>query len=81
MKVEVKLFAGARQRVGAPSVEIELPDNARVLELREAIAARYPALAGAMGLMRFAVDNEYASDESPISPAAEVACIPPVSGG
>jgi molybdopterin converting factor small subunit len=29
----------------------------------------------------FAIDAEYAIDATTIGPAAEVACIPPVSGG
>ena len=29
----------------------------------------------------FAIDEEYTSDDSPISDAATVVCIPPVSGG
>ena len=81
MKVQVKLFAIAREHIGASSVEVDLPANARVQELREELATRYPVLAATLRQMRFAVNNDYARDEAVIPPAAEVACIPPVSGG
>jgi molybdopterin synthase sulfur carrier subunit len=81
MVVEVKLFAIARQRVGAAAVKLELPPGARVQDLRAALAAQYPAIADGLAQMRFAVNNEYAADSAVIPAAAEVACIPPVSGG
>ena len=31
--------------------------------------------------MMFAIDAEYATDETNVTPGCEVACIPPVSGG
>ena len=81
MKIEVKLFAIARQRVGAGSVVVELPAEARVRDLRRALAEQFPSLAGGLPQMRFAVNNDFASDDARIPAVAEVACIPPVSGG
>ena len=81
MKIEVKLFAVARQRVGASSVVVDLPAEARVRDLRQALAAKYSTLASAMAQIRFAVNNDSAADDVLIPAEAEVACIPPVSGG
>lgn len=81
MKIQVKLFALARQEAGAESVEVELPPQATVADLRQALARRIPALASRMGQMMFAVDAAYADDRAVLSPQCEVACIPPVSGG
>lgn len=81
MKIEVKLFAMARQRVGAATAAVEVPENAKVAVLREALARQYPMLADAVEHLRFAVNNDYAGNDSIIPPTAEVACIPPVSGG
>jgi molybdopterin converting factor subunit 1 len=81
MKVRVKLFAVARQRVGDDSVEIELPAGASVSQLRHALAESYPSLADVLPHVRFAVNSEYAADSQPIPAAADVAVIPPVSGG
>jgi len=81
MKLRVKLFAVARQRVGKDEIEVELPGRATVRQLRGALAQQFPPLAAVLGHVRLAVDSEYANDALELTPAAEVAIIPPVSGG
>ena len=81
MKVRVRLFAVAKQVAGGESLDLELPERATIGELRRQLAARVPALAGLSGQMMFAVGARYAADDAVIPPGAEVACIPPVSGG
>ena len=81
MRVEVRLFAAARQRAGRPTLDLELPEPATVAALKRALAAACPALAPLVASLRIAVDSEYAADDAPIPPGAEVAAIPPVSGG
>lgn len=81
MRVTVRLFALARQRVGRPEVTIDLEGAATVGDLRRALAKGYPELAPILSNLLFAVATEYADDTTPIPPGAEVAAIPPVSGG
>jgi molybdopterin converting factor subunit 1 len=77
----VQLFAVAKQLAGRETIEISLADHATVADLRRALAAAVPELADSLPRMLFAVNQEYARDTTPIPPDAEVACIPPVSGG
>ncbi|MCC7086078.1 MAG: MoaD/ThiS family protein [Pirellulales bacterium] len=81
MKIQVKLFAAARQWAGADSVELEMSDKPLVADLRRALTSRLPRLEQFGPQLRFAVDSEFADDDTPISAQTEVACIPPVSGG
>jgi molybdopterin converting factor subunit 1 len=82
MIVRVKLFAVARQRAGLDQVEVELPAPApTVADLRVAIRERYPLLADVLPHVKVAVNNDYAADTAPLAANAEVALIPPVSGG
>ena len=81
MQVEVKLFAGARQIAGGDSIRVELADGATVRDLRAAVERAYPDLAPIMRRAMIAVDADYAGDDTVIPATAEVACIPPVSGG
>lgn len=81
MKVEVQLFAVAKDAAGQDRIELELPDSATVAEVRIALAEAAPGLAPLLPSMAFAINAEYAKDEAPIPPGAEIACIPPVSGG
>ena len=81
MKVEVRLFAAARELAGKPAVEAELPDDATVADLRRWLAEAFPDLEPLLRSAAFALDAEYAVDDAPLSDGAEIACIPPVSGG
>jgi molybdopterin converting factor subunit 1 len=81
MKVSVKLFAVARQRAGASSIDVEVPEMATTGQLRTALAEQFPPLKDILPHSRIAVANEYAADTVPISGTAEIALIPPVSGG
>lgn len=81
MKVVVKLFAGARELAGQDQVEIELPTQATVADLRGALLAGFPALTPLLPHALFAIDANYATDETAVPEDAEIACIPPVSGG
>lgn len=81
MIVRVKLFAVAREKIGKPSIDVELPDQATVGQLRSAIVERYPDLSPAVAHSRFAVNSHYAVDSTSIPAHAEIALIPPVSGG
>jgi molybdopterin synthase sulfur carrier subunit len=81
MKVCVQLFAVARQLAGAKSVSIELTHGATVAELRTALSKAVPALGELLGRTAIAVNAEYAPEKMVIPASAEIALIPPVSGG
>lgn len=81
MKVQVRLFAAARQAAGSSTVELELPVGATVGQLRDRLAGEFPQLSALVRQAMFAVDAEYVRDGVEIRPGADVACIPPVSGG
>ena len=76
MHVRVRLFAALRERAGSGSVDVELPEGARLGDV-------WPVLGlgdEPEGLL-YAVNREYASAERRLSAGDEVAVIPPVSGG
>jgi molybdopterin synthase sulfur carrier subunit len=81
MKVNVKLFAVAKQWADADTVELDLPAQAKIADLRESLLNHLPRLEKFGPHLRFAVNSEYADDETKIPTGAEIACIPPVSGG
>ncbi len=81
MRATVLLFAVARERAGSPSIAVDLPDLATVAVLKTILAENCPALAPLLPTLRIAINSEYADDDRPIPPGAELAAIPPVSGG
>lgn len=81
MKISIRMFAAARDAVGADQSEIELPDNATVGQLRTAMADQLPTIATLLPNCMIAIDEEYAADDAMVTKGATVACIPPLSGG
>ena len=81
MNVRVRLFARARDLAGADVVELELPAGATAGNLRRALAEKVPALAPLLARSALAVNDEFAEDPLVLPPGAEVALLPPVSGG
>jgi molybdopterin converting factor subunit 1 len=81
VKIEVKLFAAARQFAGAECVALELPNGSTVADLRRALAERFPDARAIVEHSMFSLDMDFASDRELLRPGAEIACIPPVSGG
>ncbi len=82
MKISVRLFAICRERAGTPQVEVELPEGQNSLEaFKTAICEQIPALAPLMGIVRIAVNQEFALPQDTLKESDEIALIPPVSGG
>jgi molybdopterin converting factor subunit 1 len=81
MIVRVLLFARAGDIAGRGVVEVELPAGATVAELRRRLGLEVPALANLVVRCGVAVEGEYAVDGDIVAEGAEVALIPPVSGG
>ena len=76
MRVTVRLFAILRQRAGRDTLELDLPEDARVSDA----LAEVDDLAGGLTLV-MAVNREYAAADHPLAAGDELALIPPVSGG
>jgi MoaE-MoaD fusion protein len=79
--IEVRLFGGLSERVGTPTIELELPEDATVAELRTAVAERYPTIAPLLARVNVAVDLEVARADTPLAGARAFALLPPVAGG
>jgi len=82
MTITVRLFGPEARLVGAGSVDLDLADaTPSVANVRAALVAAYPALAGHLQRVRLAVNHEFADDATPVNENDEVALIGQVSGG
>jgi molybdopterin converting factor subunit 1 len=81
MRIDVHLFARARDVVGASQIAVELPAHATVADLRRRLAELHPGLARLLEHSAIAVNKDFADAAVPIPAGAEVALLPPVSGG
>ena len=80
-RVRVLYFASVRDAIGLDHEDVDLPDHGEASELIAALARRHPRAARLLGVSRLAVDQEFARGPVRLSSSAEVAVIPPVSGG
>ena len=81
IRISIFFLGPAKDFANAESVGLEVPDGTTVADLRHILSERYPGLAGALGTIRFAVNDEFANDNTLPQDGDEVALIPPVSGG
>ncbi len=79
--VRVRLFARARDLAGAEAVSVTLPHGATVAEMRRRLAVEHPKLAELLRRSALAINQEFAEDDTAVPEGAEVALLPPVSGG
>lgn len=79
--IRVLFFATLRDRAGTKSIEMDIPTGMTVLEFKEIIVEKYPALSGTMDSVVLSINRDFAFDEAIIPENAEVAMFPPVSGG
>lgn len=78
---QILLFAGLRERCRASSLQVTLPPDATAADVKTVVARAHPELAGLLGPCRVAADQEFVSEDERVNPNAELALIPPVSGG
>ena len=76
MIVQVRLFAGLRERAGQGSLQIELPDGSTMADVWSSLD-----LGDEPGGLLYARNKEYVERSEPLVSGDEVALIPPVSGG
>jgi len=79
VNVTIRCFASVRELLGAELVEREVPVGTTVGRLKAALAAEAPDLARLA--VAYAVNQDYATEETVLQDGDEVAFIPPISGG
>lgn len=81
MTITVLLFAQARERAGRARETLELPDGSRVSDALAALERAHPTLAALWPHLAVAVDQRLARPDARLTHGAELALLPPVSGG
>lgn len=82
MKIHLTLFAGAAEKAGAKTVELEFQtERTSVQEIRQQLVTRFPQLDPIAPHLHFAAGTEYLAPDEEIAGDAELVCFPPVSGG
>jgi len=81
MRVRVLFFGRLKEIAGVTEEDVEISEGARVEDLFERYARRFPKLAEFRPSIAASVNQEYAAWRAPLAVGDEVAFLPPVSGG
>jgi molybdopterin converting factor subunit 1 len=81
MSITVLYFAGLAERLGTRRGQMTHLSGDTVASVRDRIIAERPEAKPYMQTLMFAVNEEYAGENTPIDDGAILALIPPVSGG
>ncbi len=81
MKVRTEFYSRLREIVGAPALEVELPDDATVHELVEKLCGDYPRLRDFTKSVLFGIGVEFVQANHSLDDGDVVAIMPPVQGG
>ena len=83
--MKILYFAWLRTKTGTAAEEVAPPaEVTTVAALMDWLAASRPGFAEALaapGVVRAAVNQDYAQPDDPVGPGDEVAFFPPVTGG
>jgi molybdopterin converting factor subunit 1 len=79
--IKLLFFATIRDRAGTKSLEMDIPAEMTILELKERLSSDYPNLKESLHSVLMTINREYAFDEAVVPLNAEIAMFPPVSGG
>lgn len=81
MRVRLLSFAGVREILGSTEQTIELGEDATLADLQAVLERSYPELAAYWERLAVAIDGRISGAGAKLYEGAEVALLPPVSGG
>jgi molybdopterin synthase catalytic subunit len=81
VRVNVKLFGVVREQSGAKELSLELPEGARIADLRSRLGAEIEIVERFGERLRISRNLELVTENEPLADGDEIALLPPVSGG
>lgn len=81
MRVKVLFFGMLKDVTGFAAEQIELEEPASLATVWDLYATRYPRIGELKSHLRLALNHEFSGLNAAVTPGAEIAFLPPVSGG
>jgi len=81
MTITVLFFAQAREHAGRARGTLNLPAGSKVADALKALEREHPGLGAMRQHLAVAVDQKLVKDDAALKDGAELALLPPVSGG
>jgi molybdopterin converting factor small subunit len=81
MTVRAEFYSRLKEIVGAPALEIALPDDATVSDLLHHLFSKYPKLCDFQNSMLFGIGIDFVEKNHVLRDGDVIAIMPPVQGG
>jgi molybdopterin converting factor small subunit len=81
IQATVLLFAGARDLIGLDQIQLDVAPDISAADFLHQLGLTFPALAPLVPVSRLAANGSYLAGSTNVDLTAELAFIPPVSGG
>ena len=81
MVFRVLIFGSLARELSCASIAVDVPDNASVRDVNEALAASHPHKATFFRGARLAVNHSFQSADAPLRAGDEIALVELVGGG
>ena len=81
MVFRVLIFGSLARELSCASIAVDVPDNASVRDVNEALAASHPHKATFFRGARLAVNHSFRSVDAPLRAGEEIALVELVGGG
>ncbi len=81
MKIKVTLYYHLKEKAGTGNLELELPEDATIKDLKIRLETQFPALRSHLDNIMILMDKKIVLDEDILKDNAEVAFLTPVGGG
>jgi MoaE-MoaD fusion protein len=81
VSIKILFFANLKELAGVRQLELVIPNQTTVLDLKNILQGEFPAIAVALQSSIIAVNHEFSRGEDLLHESDEIAIFPPVSGG
>lgn len=79
--ITIHLYAGLRDLAKLSHLELPWAPDLTIATLRNTLSTSYPTIAPLLARSNIAINDQISSNDQPIPDHADIAILPPVSGG
>jgi molybdopterin synthase sulfur carrier subunit len=80
-RITVNLYYHLKEKAGTNQINLELPENSTIKELKVLLIHDYPALQSQLDNIMMLINQKIALDEDKIPQNAQVSFLTPIGGG
>ena len=81
MKIKVKLFYHLKARAGTSEVNLEMPSNATIRDIKNNLETQFPQLRAQLDNVMILMDKKIVLETDQAKDNAEISFLTPVGGG